>query len=167
MKETVDDFADFFRARRDLAYRTVFVAIGDRAGAEDAVAEAFARAYQHWASVRDHPHPTAWVIRTALNVSRSWWRRRRKEFLTAEGPEPGVTPTVDALDDALAAAVMTLSRRQREVVALRILADMDADETGRLLGITPATVHVHLHRALAALRGALGEQAAISMEGRR
>lgn len=168
MKETVDDFADFFRARRDVAYRTVFVAVGDRAGAEDAVAEAFARAYQHWASVRVHPHPTAWVIRTALNVSRSWWRRRRREFLTAEGPEPGARPMPEhVLDDALTAAVLTLSRRQREVVALRILADLDAEQTGRLLGITPATVHVHLHRALAALRGALGEQAAISVEARR
>ncbi|MBV1854481.1 RNA polymerase sigma factor [Catellatospora tritici] len=164
----MNTFADFFSARRDVAYRAVLMAVGNRATAEDAVAEAFARAYQHWGSVRDHGNPTAWVIRTALNVSRSWWRRRRGEFLTADGPDPMImTSTAEAPDDALVAAVRTLSRRQREVVALRILADMSAEEAGQLLGITSATVHVHLHRALAALRGALGDQATYRMEARR
>jgi RNA polymerase sigma-70 factor (ECF subfamily) len=45
-----------------------------------------------------------------------------------------------------------LPRRQREVVAMRVLADLSAEETGALLGIAPATVHVHLHRALGTLR---------------
>ena len=42
------------------------------------------------------------------------------------------------------------------MVALRLLADLDADETGAILGIAPATVHVHLHRAMATLRRKLG-----------
>lgn len=146
------DFAEFFTARRDVVFRAVLVAVGDRTSAEDAVAEAFARAYQRWPSVRTHPNPTAWVIRVALNVSRSWWRRHRREVLTAVDHEPPAAAQPDRADDDLAAAMATLPRRQREVVALRILADLAADETAQLLGITPATVHVHLHRALDALR---------------
>ncbi len=150
----MNDFAEFFGARRDIAFRAVLVAVGDRAAAEDAVAEAFARAYQRWSSVSEHPNPTAWVIRTALNVSHSWWRRRRREVLTADQAEPRsyVAPASDRIDETLTAAIQALPRRQREVVALRILADLSADETGQLLGIAAATVHVHLHRGLDALR---------------
>jgi RNA polymerase sigma factor (sigma-70 family) len=157
----VKDFAEFFGARRDVAYRAVLVVVGDRTKAEDAVAEAFARAYQHWSKVAEHPNATAWVIRVALNVSRSWWRSRRREVLTSGGHEPssvGAAPG-GPLDDALAAAVRALPRRQREVVALRLLADLSAQETGGLLGISAATVHVHLHRALEALRTALATAA--------
>jgi RNA polymerase sigma-70 factor (ECF subfamily) len=56
------------------------------------------------------------------------------------------------LPGELKVLIARLPRRQREVVALRVLADLSAEETGALLGIAPATVHVHLHRALAALR---------------
>jgi RNA polymerase sigma-70 factor (ECF subfamily) len=164
----VNDFADFFSARRDVAYRAVLVAVGDRAGAEDAVAEAFARAYQHWASVRNHPNPTAWVIRVALNVSRSWWRRRRREFLTADAHESASgAPSDDTLGGALTEAIKGLSRRQREVLALRVAADMSAEDAGHALGIATGTVHVHLHRALATLREALAEPTAQTTEAGR
>jgi RNA polymerase sigma factor (sigma-70 family) len=155
----VSDFAEFFGARRDIAFRAVLVAVGDRAIAEDAVAEAFARAYQRWSSVREHPNPTAWVIRTAMNVSHSWWRRRRREILTPEGAEPRsyVAPASDLIDETLTAAIQALPRRQREVVAMRILADLSAEETGQMLGIGAATVHVHLHRGLDALRRELAQ----------
>jgi len=150
----MDDFAEFFGARRDVVFRAVLVTLGDRVGAEDATAEAFARACQRWASVREHPNPTAWVIRTALNVSRSWWRHRRREVLRADDVSVGaqVAAPAEPFDASLYAAVAALPRRQREVIALRVLVDLSADETGRLLSIGTATVHVHLHRALDALR---------------
>ena len=155
----MNDFAEFFGARRDIAFRVVLVALGDRVGAEDAVAEAFARAYQRWPSVRTHPNPTAWVIRTALNVSRSWWRRHRREVLTGADTERSHVPApADPIDTALTDAMRALPRRQREVLALRILADLSAEDTAHLLGINAATVHVHLHRALDSLRRSMAQR---------
>jgi RNA polymerase sigma factor (sigma-70 family) len=155
----MDDFAEFFGARQAIALRALLVATGGRAAAEDAVAEAFARAYQRWSKVREHPNPTAWVIRTALNVSRSSWRRRRREWLTGEQPEPAPVDAVatgaDGIGGDLETAVAALPRRQREVLALRVLADLSAEDTGVLLGISAATVHVHHHRALDTLRAGL------------
>ncbi|GHJ48803.1 RNA polymerase [Catellatospora sp. TT07R-123] len=160
----MDDFGEFYAARKDAVYRAVLVATRGAPGAEDAVAEAFTRAFAHWATVRAHPNPVAWVLRTALNEQRSWWRRLRREVL-AEPPEVGVEPGAYAgLDARLRALVLALPRRQREVLALRVLADLSAEETGGVLRITAATVHVHLHRALAALRTQVG---AVTPDGLR
>ena len=153
------DFAEFYATRKDAVLRAVVAATGDRTGAEDAVAEAFTRAYARWVRVAEHPSPTAWVIRTALNVYRSWWRRRRRERVTGElavAAEPGGCE-VDGHGDSdahldIRRLVASLPRRQREVLALRVLADLPAHEVGAVLGIEPATVDVHLHRALTALR---------------
>ncbi|MBV1850141.1 RNA polymerase sigma factor [Catellatospora tritici] len=148
----MDDFGEFYAARKDAVYRAVLVASRGAPGAEDAVAEAFTRAFAHWETVRAHPNPVAWVLRTALNEQRSWWRRLRREVL-GEPPEVSVeTGPYAGLDARLRAMVLTLPRRQREVLALRVLADLSAEETGGVLRITAATVHVHLHRALTALR---------------
>ena len=148
----VGDFTEFYATHKDAVLRAVVAATGDRTGAEDAVAEAFTRAYARWARVAEHPSPTAWVIRTALNVYRSWWRRLRRE----RAAEPGGY-AVEPRDDSdtyldVRRLVANLPNRQREVLALRVLADLSAHEVGAVLGIEPATVHVHLHRALATLR---------------
>jgi RNA polymerase sigma-70 factor (ECF subfamily) len=148
-----EDFEAFYAARKDAVLRAVFAASGDRDRAEDAAAEAFTRAYADWERVREHANPTAWVMRVALNVHRSWWRRLRRELLgeSVERPAP-VPASVGGFDGRLQALIAGLPGRQRAVLALRVLADLSPEETGELLGIAPATVHVHLHRALGTLR---------------
>ena len=47
---------------------------------------------------------------------------------------------------------MRLPARQRQVVALRLLLDLDTKRTAEVLGITPNTVMAHMAQALAALR---------------
>lgn len=155
----MDDFEEFYLATKDRVYRTVLAAAGEHPQAEDAVAEAFARALEHWPYVSTHPNPAGWVMLTALNHTRSWWRLRRREApvedLRRYGRSTGDPP--DTLTGAVRGAVRALPRRQREVVALRLVADLSAEETAGLLGITAATVHVHLHRALQSLRATVGE----------
>jgi RNA polymerase sigma-70 factor (ECF subfamily) len=158
--EAMDDFADFYAARKDAVLRAVTAATGDRPGAEDAVAEAFTRAYSRWARVTVHPSPTAWVVRVALNVYRSGWRRLRRERSSeavGDARQPGGEQGTGTgrLDVDLRRLVATLPKRQREVVALRVLADLSAEQAGAVLGIRTATVHVHLHRALDTLRRAM------------
>jgi RNA polymerase sigma-70 factor (ECF subfamily) len=154
--EAMDDFADFYATRKDAVLRAVTAATGDRPGAEDAVAEAFTRAYVRWAQVALHPSPTAWVVRTALNVYRSGWRRLRRErpgTAVDDPQQPGAEH--GGLDVDLRRLVATLPKRQRQVLALRVLADLSAEQAGAVLGIRTATVHVHLHRALDTLRRAM------------
>ena len=75
-------------------------------------------------------------------------------------PDPGVVADLPAaegasgspVDPRIVAALMRLPARQRQVVALRLVLDLDTSHTAELLGITPNTVMAHMARALAALR---------------
>jgi len=151
-----DSFEDFYERHKDGVLRAVFVASGDVEAAQDAVDEAFTRAFQHWARIQDHPSAVAWVTRTALNTLTSSWRRRAK-MVVGSVPDRGVDPELP-IDRSLVLAVLDLPERQRQVVALRILLDLSIDETARTLGIAPGTVTAHLSRATAALRSSLNEE---------
>lgn len=178
MRQDETGFAEFCRASHQRCLRAVIAGAGRPDLAEDLVAEAFTRALVSWRTVRDHPAPEAWVVRTALNAGTSWWRRHRREVpldghdATApqqwepgesggqlgSGPGPVAGP-------AVLAALRALPRRQREVIALRVFLDLDIATTARLLGIAPGTVGA-LSRAVTTLRaafpldaGALGPEA--------
>ncbi|HTZ22603.1 MAG TPA: sigma-70 family RNA polymerase sigma factor [Streptosporangiaceae bacterium] len=153
MERDRHEFTEFYAAARDDCLRVVLIAVGDRELAEDLVAEAFTRAWRSWRTVREHPAGRAWIVRTALNAHVSWWRRRRREVTVAShddqaaacGPRP-------ALDSSLVTALRRLPARQREVITLRLLLDLDTATTAATLGMPSGTVASHLSRGLATLR---------------
>jgi RNA polymerase sigma factor (sigma-70 family) len=154
------EFAEFYLASHQRCLRAVVAGAGRPDLAEDLVAEAFTRALLSWRTVRAHPAPEAWVVRTALNTGVSWWRRRRREVpLEDHGTQAlaraAAGPTDPAPDPALLAALRRLPPRQREVIALRVFLDLDIATTARLLRIAPGTVGAHLSRAVATLRSQL------------
>jgi RNA polymerase sigma factor (sigma-70 family) len=153
------DFAEFYRRSANDCLRAVLASVGDQHAAQELVDEAFARACASWRTVSKHPAPTAWVIRTALNVNISRWRRRRREISVAD-PAAGTDPQAaedagSSVDPRIMAALMRLPVRQRQVVALRLFLDLDTASTAEALNIAPSTVKAHLARALAALRDVL------------
>ncbi|MGH8960076.1 MAG: sigma-70 family RNA polymerase sigma factor [Jatrophihabitantaceae bacterium] len=148
------EFARFYEQNRDICLRAVTARTGDRALAEDLVAESFARAWAAWPKVSRQPAPQAWVVRTALNAQVSWWRKHRREVPLADQDRPVAAAEV-SLDPALVRAVSELPSRQREVFTLRILLDLDTETTARVLGIAPGTAMSHLSRAVASLRNTL------------
>jgi RNA polymerase sigma-70 factor (ECF subfamily) len=131
--------------------------VGDRRLAEDLVAEGFARAWASWPKVSKHPAPRAWVLRTALNVRVSWWRRRRRELALMGVDRVSPPAPVEGIDPSIMAALDRLSPRQREVVVLRVLLDLDTHSTATVLGIAPGTVTAHLSRAADALQRELAD----------
>lgn len=150
------EFTEFYRSDRDRCLRAVLAGVGDRQLAEDLVAEAFTRAWMSWHKVRRHPAPRAWIVRTALNLQVSWWRRRRREVELTDGHDAaGAPPPAGGLDPALLAVLRRLPQRQREVLAFRVFLDLDTTATAKALGMAPGTVTAHLSRAVATLRGQL------------
>jgi DNA-directed RNA polymerase specialized sigma24 family protein len=154
------DFAEFYACSRDDCLRAVLAVTGDRQAAEDFVAEAFARAWTSWRTVSRHRAPRAWVVRTALNLRTSSWRRHRREVLAggatpAAGEDVTARPGPGLVDPQIMAVLVGLPERQRQVVALRIFLDLDTANTARVLGIAPGTVTAHLARAIGTLRAQL------------
>jgi RNA polymerase sigma factor (sigma-70 family) len=145
------EFAEFYATAWDDCLRIVLVSVGHRQLSEDLVAEAFTKAWTSWRKVRALAEPRAWVIRAALNAHVSWWRRHRRE-VALDSQDDALAHPAPALDDSLVAALRRLPLRQRQVIAMRLLLDLDTAATGEMLGISPGTVAAHLHRAIAALR---------------
>jgi RNA polymerase sigma-70 factor (ECF subfamily) len=145
-------FREFFQSSWEPCLKAVVVSMGDVRLAEDQVAEAFARAWSSWSTVSRHPAPRAWVVRTALNAGASWWRKRSRERPLENYDVRVDDEPVGGLDAALLRTLRRLPARQREVVVLRILLDLDIESTAQHLGIAPGTVRAHLSRALSTLR---------------
>ena len=125
--------------------------------AEDLTSETFETALKKWR--RFDPArgtPRAWLLTIARSTALDWFRsdaRRRKReerAETAERREAG-SPFGESLSPELQESLQALSAGEREVVALRIVLDLDGEETARLLGITTTAVSTRLSRALSKL----------------
>ena len=96
------------------------------------------------------------MVRTALNVGVSRWRRGGRELPLANHDVAELPGRPSAgLETATLLAVRRLPARQREVLVLRVFLDLDVETTARQLKIAPGTVRAHLSRAIAALRSEL------------
>jgi RNA polymerase sigma-70 factor (sigma-E family) len=143
-----DEFAELYRA----AYRVAFRLLGDRTEAEDVAQEALARTYVRWRRVEPYAAPFACRVAANAAIDRA---RRRARLSSGDAPE---RPAADAFADDrvdLQRALRALPRRQREVVALRYLADQPEDAVAAALGLSVGSVKTHASRGLAALRARL------------
>jgi RNA polymerase sigma-70 factor (ECF subfamily) len=146
------DLDAVFREHAGAVYRTLYAFTAGRAAiAEEATAEAFARAVSHERTIRD---PVAWIYRTAFRVALAELRRERRAA-TVPPVEPSPPP---AGLGRLVEALRELSPNQRAAIVLRYEADLPVSEVANRMGINAATVRVHLHRARARLRELLGDE---------
>ena len=143
------EFATFYEREAPQLVRSLTLVIGEADLAEDAVAEAFARAWSRWPQVRDYECPRAWVLRVALNESRSRFRRRAVERRRAHQiARPDETEDPDPCNALhLWDAVLGLETRGRTLIALRYLAGLSQAEIAELLGVPAGTVASGLNRA--------------------
>lgn len=149
-----DEFERLFRDARARLWRTLYGFTGGRADvAEEAIAEAFARAIEHADSIRE---PLAWIYRTALRIAAAELKRERAQ--PGDADPAGSEPRHDL--EELMQALRGLSPNQRAAVILHYEADLPTDEIARRMGLSPATVRVHLHRGRNRLRKLLGTEEA-------
>jgi DNA-directed RNA polymerase specialized sigma24 family protein len=159
--DSAPGFEERFAALAAISYRVGYRLVGDRAEAEDLAQEALARAYTSWRKVAGHDE--AWVTRVTTNLAISGDAAGAAATGGAAGDRAdragphGRLPHADLLDHLeLMAGLRSLTRRQREVVVLRYLADLPEAEVAAALGCATGTVKQHAHRGLAALRQRLG-----------
>ena len=149
------DFAAVCEENLDGVFGYLLYLTGNRTVSEDLTAETFERALRRLKRF-DPRRGTArtWLLTlarsTALDHFRSEQRRRRREgtyaLLETEVGEGDVFG--HGFSPALEAALRSLSAGEREVVALRVLLELDGETVARLLGISPTACSTRLHRAL-------------------
>ena len=130
-----EDFSAWYIAQRDGMARSLLMIGGDAEAVQDAVAEAFSRAYERWSRVGSMRSPAGWVYRVALNELRRRMRRRAFESRLLRRDRQSVVTPVE-VDPELWAAVAALSPRQREAVVLRYVADLTERDVADALGIS-------------------------------
>jgi RNA polymerase sigma-70 factor (ECF subfamily) len=140
-----------------LAYRT-----GNRAEAEDLVAEAFERALR--ARRRFDPRrgsEKAWLYTIALNCLRDQLRREAAERRATERSQQdgAADRTFEAVEvsDQVARAMSVLSEEEREAIALRYGAGLTLREIARVTAQRKTTIEGRVYRALRKMRDAMDD----------
>lgn len=140
----------------DEVYRYLLMLTADPTLADDLTGATFEKALRLWR--RYDPRraaPVTWLCSiartTALDHFRAESRRRRREErFAAEQPEAEL-PSLAGLSPELEAAVADLTAAEREVLALRVVLDLDAESAARVLGISRTACSMRLARALTKL----------------
>jgi RNA polymerase sigma-70 factor (ECF subfamily) len=150
------------------AYRTAYLLLQNHADAEEAVQDAFLRAWRFRAAVPEGEGIRPWLYRVVVNASlsklRADGRARRRDGLASTAAEVPREVTGDATDPELLVlhserqrslldAVAGLPDHLRVVVALRYYAQLTEKEIATVIHRRPGTVKSRLHAARAELAG--------------
>lgn len=147
----------------------------NREDSQDAVQEAFLKAFQHVGDFREHSQFSTWLIRITVNQALMKLRKRRTtkevpldEDFQAEGdvfprevadwaPNPEELYRVSELRDILVKALEGLRPILRTIFVLRDIEELSIDQTAEILQLTPSAVKARLWRARLQLREILSE----------
>ena len=148
---------------RCLRVATHLLADGD--DAEDAVQEAFVRAYRHLGSYRERDRFGAWLLRVVVNQCRTHAAKERRwssppgvsdaELLASTASEDH--SEIESRREELAFALAQLDPAQREAVVLRFADELSYDEMAIITGVGVSALKMRVQRACARLRALLSE----------
>ncbi|MCC7044282.1 MAG: sigma-70 family RNA polymerase sigma factor [Acidobacteria bacterium] len=157
------------------AARIAYHYLRDAADADEAVQDAFIKAYMHIGTFREDLPFEVWFTRILINgcLDRIKARRRRErwmappvldpsgserdpaDYIPSRGPSPEELVLSEERRQQLMGAVAELPERQRMVFMLSHFDGRSSREVSAMTGLNESTVRVHLFRAIRRLRGLL------------
>jgi RNA polymerase sigma-70 factor (ECF subfamily) len=170
-----DRFGSLVSLLQRRALRIAYHYLRDAADADEAVQDAFIKVFLHIEQYREELSFDVWFMRILVNacLDRLKSRTRQQRWIASpledtqeERPVEQVAGTSPSTEHELLArerwgqvlnAVATLPDRQRLVFTLSHLDERTAAEISEATGMSPATVRVHLFRAIRKLRAMLGD----------
>lgn len=134
----------------------------DSALAEDAVQEAFLRAYRGMRAFREESGEKTWLTRIAINVCRdmrrsAWNRHVQRDTPVEELPIPAEGGFDQEAHD-LAQGIARLPAKYREAILLRYYQALPLQEVARVIGLTPSMASRRVKKACELLRDILGKE---------
>jgi RNA polymerase sigma-70 factor (ECF subfamily) len=170
-----DRYAEVVARYQRRAIRIALHYLRDAADADEAVQDAFVKAYMHLGTFREELPFEVWFTRILINgcLDRLKARRRRERWLAPPPMDPsgverdpaeylpsrGASPEEQVLAGErraqLFGAIARLPDRQRMVFTLSHVEGRTSREVSTLMGLNESTVRVHLFRAIRRLRSLL------------
>jgi RNA polymerase sigma-70 factor (ECF subfamily) len=140
--------------------RYAFHLLGSEAEAEEAVQDAFVRAYRSLGTYQERERLGAWLSRILVNRCRTRLVRDRRREETAaawmrEAEQPFEPSERLAMRDELAVALAQLPAEQREAVVLRFADDLGYDEISSITGAGISALKMRVKRGCERLRAIL------------
>ena len=159
----VNRYAELVRRYQNRYARYATQLLGSADDAEDAVQDAFVRAYDQLAQCRDPDNFAGWFFLILRNRCFAQRRRiRRHSDLDAVPALPAVDTVEAPLEQAerrqaLQQALKRLTKEQREVFVLKHVEELSYEEIADRIGTTVAALKMRMHRAYDRLRELLRE----------
>jgi RNA polymerase sigma factor (sigma-70 family) len=170
-----DEITELWKAHNEAVFATLWAMTDDSELASEARNEAFMRAIAKWEAVawRAPPLQRAWLILVAKNWMYDQWRRAKREATkltlaaTQSAPEALTFIAEDVEETAdVQGALARITQRQREVLVLSFIAELDNAEVAEVLAISVSAVASSKHRGLQAVRQLLGVREVGEPDGR-
>ena len=173
-----EKFADLVARQQRRAVRIAYHYLRDAHDADEAVQDAFLKVFTHITTYREDLPFEVWFTRILVNGCldiRKARARRLRWVLPAPthpesaaplpdpvAPQPGPEARLLSSERAreISAAVDRLPDRQRAVFTLCHIGEQSTSEVSAALGLSEATVRVHLFRAVRKLRKLLASERA-------
>jgi RNA polymerase sigma-70 factor, ECF subfamily len=160
MRDTAE-FDAFYAATSRRLVGQLFAMTGDLGEAEDALQEAYIRAWQQWPKIGAYANPEGWVRSVAFKLCvNAWWKTRNRltaHRRAAPRSEAGSGSELGPDLLALVRALRQLPERQRRVLVLHYVADLTVEQITRETGMPAGTVKSYLSRGRAALAPLVSE----------
>jgi len=148
------EFASIAEDHLDHVYRYLLYMTANPTTAEDLTSETFERALKRWHQFDPRRGtPATWLCQLARSAALDHFRaddrrRRREEHVGRRRDENAELELPDDYGPALRQALRTLSAADREVIALRVVLELETRQAARVLGISPSACTTRLNRAL-------------------
>lgn len=164
----VHAYEDLVRRYQEVAVRLAYPIVGAPGEAEDAVQEAFVKAFYALGRFRSGMPFRPWLLRIVTNEARNRrkaaGRRARLALQVAQDrpsgdavPSPEASVLEEEQRQMLLEAVNRMGEKDRVVIAYRYFLEMSEEEMAKSLGWARGTVKSRLSRAMKRLRGVLSE----------
>jgi RNA polymerase sigma-70 factor (ECF subfamily) len=156
MRDSVQ-FDEFYATTTGKVVAQVYAMVGDLGEAEDAVAEAYSRAWQRWSRIQQYADPSAWVRTVAYRIAVSSWRRARNRAAAHQRSGPAGPVALDPQTVALVDALRRIPPAHRRAIVLHHLVGLSVNEIAAETGGSVSAVKQWLSRGRRALATALGD----------
>ncbi len=149
-----NSFENLVNAYGRQVLNTALRVLGDENLAHDVHQDVFLAVWRHWSSYNGDTHWPAYLyratVRQALQTARraNGHRRAIRPDRDRDEHRPEADMRADELRQKLTAALAKLPAHQANAFVLLRLEGLETAEVAEILGCSPQTVRVHLHRAL-------------------